>query len=405
MACSPPLEGLTVLEFAGLAPGPFAGLLLADAGANVLRIDRAIPGVTHVDGVEPPTGADNLTRHKSSIAVDLKSAGGIALIKELVKTADVVIDPFRPGVLEKLGLGPDVLTALNPRLIYGRMTGFRRDGKYSMMAGHDINYLAVSGVLSMLGRSGESPHPPINILGDFAGGGAMLFQGILMAVVARHRTGRGQVVEANMVDGANYLATFPRLARKTPMGDRARGDNHLDGGCPFYDTYETRDRKYMSVGALEPQFFAILVKGLELEYKGWDQTRWDRATWPEMKTSFATAFKHKTRKEWEAVFDNTDACCLPVLEYGELENEPGREGDQRPAVTLRGTPCLAVDERATDPSLHGQGAGVPGRGYVPRPLGLGEGGEDALKRWFRFTKGQQFEIEKGGLVFKRSSKL
>jgi len=337
--------------------------------------------------------------------VDLKSASGIALIKELVKTADVVIDPFRPGVLEKLGLGPDVLSQINPRLIYGRMTGFRRDGKYAAMAGHDINYLAVSGVLSMLGRSGEAPHPPINILGDFAGGGAILFQGILMAVIARQRTGKGQVVEANMVDGASYLATFPRLARKTPIGNHPRGENHLDGGCPFYDTYETRDGRYMSVGALEPQFYAVLVKGLELEHKGWDQTRWDRDTWPDMRFTFETVFKRKTRSEWEAIFDGTDACCLPVLEYSELENEPGREGDQRPAVTLRGTPCLAVDERAKNPGLHGQGAGVPGGGYVPHPLGLGEGGEDALKKWFGFSKGQDFDVEKGGLVLKPKSKL
>ncbi|KAI0389904.1 alpha-methylacyl-CoA racemase [Xylariaceae sp. FL0594] len=402
---SPPLDGLKVLEFAGLAPGPFAGMLLADAGAHVLRIDRAIPGTTHTAGVDPPPGADNLTRHKSSIAVDLKLAGGVALIKELAKTADVVIDPFRPGVLEKLGLGPDVLSQINPRLIYGRMTGFRRDGKYAAMAGHDINYLAVSGVLSMLGRSGQPPHPPINILGDFAGGGAVLFQGILMAVIARHRTGRGQVVEANMVDGVGYLSTFPRLARKTPMGNQPRGENDLDGGCPFYDTYETRDGRYMSVGALEPQFYAVLVKGLALEHKGWDQTRWDRATWPEMRATFETVFKQKTRGEWEAIFDGTDACCLPVLDYSELENDASREGDQRPVVTLRGTPCLAVDQRAKDPALHGQGVGVPGDGYVPHPLGLGEGGEEALRTWFGLSNVVDFEVERGGLVLRPKPKL
>ncbi|KAI1131940.1 CoA-transferase family III domain-containing protein [Nemania abortiva] len=394
MVGPPPLQGLKVLEFAGLAPGPFAGLLLADAGADVLRIDRAVPGKTHTPGVEPPLGGDNLTRHKSSIAVDLKAPAGVALIKELARTADVIIDPFRPGVLEKLGLGPDVLLEVNPRLIYGRMTGFRRDGKYAAMAGHDINYLAVSGVLSMLGRRGDKPHPPINILGDFAGGGAVLFQGILMAVIARERTGRGQVVEANMVDGASYLATFPRLARKTPMGDRPRGENHLDGGCPFYDTYETRDGKYMSVGALEPQFYAALVKGLGLVHKGWDQTRWDRGTWPEMKAVFETVFKSKTRSEWEAIFDGTDACCLPVLDYSELENEPTREGDQRPSVTLRETPCLAIDEKTKE----GRGAHVPSSGYEAYPLRLGEGGEEALKKWFGFSKGRDYQMEKGGLV-------
>ncbi|KAI1117276.1 alpha-methylacyl-CoA racemase [Nemania sp. NC0429] len=393
MAGAPPLQGLKVLEFAGLAPGPFAGLLLADAGASVLRIDRAIPGATHAPGVEPPAGADGLTRRKSSVAVDLKAAGGAALVRELARTADVVIDPFRPGVLERLGLGPDVLARVNPRLIYARMTGFRRDGKYAAMAGHDINYLAVSGVLSMLGRAGDKPHPPVNILGDFAGGGAVLFQGILMAVIARERTGRGQVVEANMVDGASYLATFPRLALKTPTGNRPRGENQLDGGCPFYDTYETRDGKYVSVGALEPQFYAALIEGLGLAHRGWDRTtRWDRGVWPEMKAAFETVFKSKTRSEWETVFDGTDACCLPVLEYGELENDPTREGDQRPIVTLRETPCLAIDE-------------VSGRGYEARPLGLGEGGEKALEKWFGFSNGRDFHVEKGGLVLKSRPKL
>ncbi|GAW12534.1 hypothetical protein ANO14919_019040 [Xylariales sp. No.14919] len=405
MVGPPPLQGLKVLEFAGLAPGPFAGLLLADSGANVLRIDRSIPGKTHTPGVEVPLGQDFLTRHKSSIAVDLKSAGGVGLIKELIKTADVIIDPFRPGVLEKLGLGPDVASRINPRVIYGRMTGFRRDGKYAAMAGHDINYLAVSGVLSMLGRSGDKPHPPINILGDFAGGGAVLFQGILMAIITRERTGKGQVVEANMADGANYLATFPRLARKTPVGDRPRGQNQLDGGCPFYDSYETRDGKYMSVGALEPQFYAALVKGLGLVHKGWDRTRWDRDTWPEMKAAFENVFKSKIRSEWEKIFDGTDACCLPVLEYSELETDPAREGDQRPLVTLRETPCLAINEKVDDQRLQGQGAGVSGSGYEPLPLGLGEGGEEALNRWFGFTKGRDFEVEKGGLVLKTKPKL
>ncbi|KAI0157724.1 alpha-methylacyl-CoA racemase [Xylariaceae sp. FL1272] len=404
MVNAPPLQGLKVLEFAGLAPGPFAGLLLADAGASVLRIDRAIPGKTHTPNVSPPATEDMLTRHKSSIAVNLKSASGVSLIKKLAKTADILIDPFRPGVLEKLGLGPDVLSAINPRLIYARMTGFRRDGKYAAMAGHDINYLAVSGVLSMLGREGEKPHPPWNILADFAGGGATLFQGILMAVIARERTGKGQTVEANMVDGANYLNTFPRLALKTPLGDNGRGRNQLDGGCPFYDTYETKDGRYMSVGALEPQFFALLVKGLGLENKGWQQTRWDRAVWPDMKSQFEKVFRSRDRLAWEKIFDGTDACCLPVLKYSELETGQGREGDQRPAVTLRDTPCLAIQKGVKDESLQGQGKGVEGSGYVGLPLAAGEGGESALRDWFGL-KDSDYGVEHGGLVLKATSKL
>ncbi|KAH7033005.1 alpha-methylacyl-CoA racemase [Microdochium trichocladiopsis] len=408
MAGEAPLAGLRVLEFAGLAPGPFAGVLLADAGANVLRIDRAVPGKTHTAGKQGPLTPDMLARFKSSIAVNLKSPSGIALIKELAKTADVIIDPFRPGVLEKLGLGPEVLGAINPRIIYGRMTGFRRDGRYAAMAGHDINYLAVSGALSLLGRDGEKPHPPWNILADFAGGGAVLFQGVLMAVIARQRTGKGQVVEANMVDGAAYLASFPRMALKTPLGDHGRGRNQLDGGCPFYDTYETRDGRYMSVGALEPQFYSVLVAGLGLASHPWadESRRNDRATWPDMRAAFEAAFKAKTRAEWEAVFDGTDACCTPVLEFPELESQVGREGDQRPVVTLRDTPMLAVDRKATSPAWQGQGPGVQGDGYEGSPLGAGQGGEEALEKWFGLKRGRGYDVENGGLVVsKRKAKL
>lgn len=354
-----------------------------------------------------------LTRHKASIAVDLKSAGGVALVRSLARHADVLIDPFRPGVLERLGLGPEVLGADNPRLIYGRMTGFRRDGRYRDMAGHDINYLAVSGVLGLLGRDGAKPTPPWNILADFAGGGATLFQGVLLAVVARQRTGRGQVVEANMVDGASYLATFPRMALKTDLGAHPRGRNLLDTGCPYYDTYETADGGYMAVGAIEPKFFALLVEGLGLGGQGWEEgRRHDRAQWPELRRRLEGAFKGRTRAEWEAVFDGTDACCTPVYEYPELErggegdgDGGGRaEGDQRPAVTLRDTPCLAVRPHASDPS-HGQGPGVEGGGYVGVPLAPGQGGEEVLQQWLGWSKGRDFDVQDGGLVLAGKAKL
>lgn len=377
----------------------------------MLRIDRALPGKTHTPGEQAPLTPDMLARFKSSIAVDLKSAAGVAFIKELAKTADVIIDPFRPGVLEKLGLGPEVLSSINPRIIYGRMTGFRRDGKYANMAGHDINYLAVSGALSLLGRDGQKPHPPWNILADFAGGGAVLFQGVLMAVIARQRSGKGQIVEANMVDGVSYLASFPRMALKTPLGNNGRGRNQLDGGCPFYDTYETKDGKHMSVGALEPQFYVVLVKGLKLANAAWagEAQRNNRANWPAMRTAFEQTFKSKNRAEWEAIFDGTDACCLPVLEYPELETEVSREGDQRPIVTLRSTPMLAVDQTAPaeckSAAWQGQGAGVEGSGYEGTLLGAGEGGEDKLREWFGLRKGKEYDVEKGGLVLNSKAKL
>ncbi len=363
-------------------------MMLADAGATVLRVNR------HNDAPQ-----DMLARHKASIAVDLKDPAGIAFLKTLVARGgiDVLIDPFRPGVLERLGLGPEPLLQLNPRLVYGRITGYRRDGKYAAMAGHDINYIGVSGALSLLGAAGDRPQPPINILGDFAGGGATLFQGILLALLARQTTGRGQVVEANMVDGSSYLATFPRMARATPMGDKPRGENVLDGGCPWYGCYETRDGKWVTVGALEPQFFAQLIHGLGLAGQGWEDDRGDEERWPELARIFTDKFKAKTRTEWEAVFDGTDACVAPVLDYDELQTDPAREGDQRPAVTLRDTPWYAVHQdasRASDAD-RGQGKGVEGEGYLPTLLDVGEGGDAVLGAWLGWQRGTHYEDKKG----------
>lgn len=373
--------------------GPFAGMMLADSGASVLRINR------HNDAPQ-----DMLARRKASIAVDLKDPRGIALLKALIAkgNVDVLIDPFRPGVLERLGLGPEVLLPLHPRLIYARITGYRRDGRYASMAGHDINYLGVSGALSLLGEAGQRPAPPVNILGDFAGGGATLFQGILLALLARVASGRGQVVEANMVDGSSYLATFPRVARATPLANKPRGENTLDGGCPWYGAYATRDNKWVTVGALEPQFFAALIRGLGLQGQGWEEERGDEAGWPELKRIFTDIFKSKTRTEWEAVFDGTDACVAPVLEYDELREDPSREGDQRPAVTLRDTPWLAVHPAGSDGSSskagdldRGQGDGVEGAGYFPMMIEVGEGGDQVLGEWLGWKRGQHFEDKNG----------
>ncbi|KAJ5470632.1 hypothetical protein N7530_007989 [Penicillium desertorum] len=364
-----PLKGIKVIELAGLAPGPFAGLLLADYGASVLRIDRP----------KSITG-DQLTRNKTSITLDLRDKTSLNILLRLLTTADILIDPFRPGVLERLGLSPkEVLLKHNPRLIVARMTGFRRDGKYKDMAGHDINYIAVSGVLSMLGRAGEKPHAPGNILGDFAGGGAVCFQGILLALISRSHTGRGQVVEANMVDGSAYLATFPRLGRNTPAWSEPRGENLLDGGCPYYDTYETKDAgRYFAVGALEPQFYAALVRGLGFDI-GQLPKREDREQWPVLREIFTKRFKEKTRAEWEAVFDGTDACATPVLEQAELEDD-GYE--QRPMVHLVSTPAAPI------PADQG---GWSGGGLLP-----GDGGVDTLREWVGWEQGKDFEIRKDG---------
>lgn len=351
--------------------GPFCGLLLADYGASVLRID----------GPRSPKG-DVLARHKSSICIDLKETSSRKVLLSILSRVDVFIDPFRPGVLERLGLSPtEVLLKRNPRLIVARLSGFRRDGKYRDMAGHDINYLAVSGVLSMLGAADSNPYPPANILGDFAGGGAMCFLGILLAWIARQTTGKGQVVEANMVDGSSYLATMPRLTTKTPFWGSPRGENYLDGGCPWYTTYETKDKgKYFAVGALEPQFYQVFIRELGLNAADLP-SRDDKGNWPELRDLFANKFAQKTRKEWESLFDGMDACATPVFEQSELEQD-GFE--QRLPVKLLGTPGKEI------PPEEG--------GWIGGTIPKGYAGEATLQQWMEWEKGVNYSEGPDGIL-------
>lgn len=278
------------------------------------------------------------------------------------------------------------------------MTGFRRDGKYKDMAGHDINYIAVSGVLGMLGRQGEKPYAPGNIIGDFAGGGGVCFMGILLALMQREKTGLGQVVEANMVDGSSFMASMPRFSTKTPMWSGERGTNVLDGGCPYYDTYETKDGRYMAVGALEPQFFAALLKGLGIDEAKLGGRREDQKTWPGMRELFTKTFKAKTRDEWEEVFDGTDACCTPVFEQAELEKAGF---DQRPIVTLSNSPGFAIQDGEAEgrPASEGQGIGIEGNGWTTSGLKPGVGGEEVLAQWMGWNRGRHYELNGGGLEF------
>ena len=379
-----PLEGIRVVELAGLAPVPFATLLLADYGASVLRIDKAHPSA-HTNELPPPT-TDILTRHKTSIAIDLKSTNGIALLRDILRKADILIEPFRPGVLENLGLSPSTLLAANLRLIVARLTGFRRDGQYSSMAGHDINYLSVAGVLNQIGRADDKPYAPGNILADFAGGGLPCALGIIMALFAREKTGKGQIVEHNMVDGSAYLGTLMRLLLKSPLGNQSRGKNLLDGGCPWYDVYECRDGGYMAVGALEPHFFAKLLKGLGMSPNILAR-RDDKSIWPALRIKFSEIFQGKTRAEWEAVFEGKDACCTPVLGQAELEAQ-GYE--QRLPVRLVGTPGIPVSQ---------EGA------WTPMGLPPSFGGEDTLHSWFGWKRGREYEVEAGGLVKREVARL
>jgi alpha-methylacyl-CoA racemase len=309
-----PLAGVRVLELAGLAPGPFAGMMLADHGAEVLRVER----VKAVAAAGDRPRADVMDRGKRTVGLDLKSPEGVAALKELAGNADVIIEVFRPGVAERLGIGPADLHAVNPRLIYGRMTGWGQDGPLAPTAGHDIDYIAISGILSMLGREGEKPTPPINILGDFAGGGLMLAYGVLLALLERERTGEGRVIDAAMVDGAATLfAMFYHGVQTGSWGPR--GTNLLDTGAPMYDTYETADGKFLAVGALEPRFWAEMVSLMGLEDL---PDTGDRSQWPALRERLTEAFRSRTRAEWEAVFDGTDACVSPVLEMDEAADHP-----------------------------------------------------------------------------------
>ncbi|GAA4634668.1 CaiB/BaiF CoA-transferase family protein [Actinoallomurus vinaceus] len=316
-----PLHGVRVIEIASLAPAPFACMVLSDLGADVLRVDRpsSVAGAATLVGGEAT--ADPLSRGRRSIGLNLKDPAGVKVLLRLIESADVLVEGFRPGVTERLGFGPDTCLERNPGLVYGRMTGWGQEGPMAAMAGHDINYIAIAGALDPIGHAGERPVPPLNLIGDFGGGGMLLALGVLAALYERSRSGRGQVVDAAMVDGASLLTSFIHGMRGQGLWRDERGTNLLDGGAPFYDTYETADGRYVSVGALEPQFYAALLRGLGLE--GEDlPAQLDQERWPELRARFTEIFKQRTRDEWTAIFDGTDACVAPVLGLGEAPSHP-----------------------------------------------------------------------------------
>ncbi|XP_006896861.1 PREDICTED: alpha-methylacyl-CoA racemase [Elephantulus edwardii] len=342
------LRGVCVLELAGLAPGPFCGMVLADFGAQVIRVDRVGRG----GGLDVST----LARGKRSLAVDLKQPQGVQVLRRLCMRADVLLEPFRQGVMEKLQLGPEVLHRENPKLIYARLSGFGQSGKFSRMAGHDINYLALSGVLSRLGGNGKNPCPPLNLLADFAGGGLMCSLGIVIALFERTVSGKGQVIDANMVEGTAYLSSFLWKTLKTGLWEQPPGQNILDGGAPFYTTYQTADGGFMAVGAIEPQFYKLLLKGLGLNSAELPN-QMNMADWPEIKKKFAAVFATKTKAEWCQIFDGTDACVTPVLSFEEVAHhdhprergsfirDEGQDLSPRPAPLLLRTPATPSLQR------------------------------------------------------------
>ncbi|WP_020661443.1 CaiB/BaiF CoA transferase family protein [Amycolatopsis benzoatilytica] len=305
-----PLTGLRVVELAGIGPGPHAAMILADLGADVVRVDR--PGTRERNA---------LLRGRRSVFADLKTPAGRDLVRRLAAVADVLVEGFRPGVAERLGVGPADCLAVNPRLVYGRMTGWGQDGPLASRAGHDINYLSLTGALHAIGRAGQPPVPPLNLVGDFGGGSMFLLTGVLAALWERERSGRGQVVDAAMVDGASVLSQMIWAFRGEGAWTDERGTNLLDGGAPFYDTYECADGRHVAVGAIEPQFYAKLLDGLGLDAAG-PPDQLDREGWPALRARFSEIFRAHPRQHWEKVFADTDACVTPVLTFAEAEHHP-----------------------------------------------------------------------------------
>jgi alpha-methylacyl-CoA racemase len=335
-----PLTGVKIVELAGIGPGPFAGMLLSDMGADIVRIDRAQqvnPAAFDKPNLEP------MYRGRRSIGVDLKNPDGVELVLRLVEGADALVEGYRPGVTERLGLGPDVCLARNPQLVYGRMTGWGQDGPMAQAAGHDINYIALAGALAHFGRANGKPTPPINLVGDFGGGGMFMAFGVVCGILEARASGKGQVLDVAMIDGSAVLMSMMWGLKKIGFWDEQRGVNVLDTGAPFYDTYETADGKFVSLGSLEPQFYAELIRRLGLADDALP-AQMDRDGWEQLRERFNALFKTKTRDEWDALLRGTDACYAPVLTMSEAADDAHikarntiieRDGVQQPAPAPR----------------------------------------------------------------------
>ncbi|GAC1574308.1 MAG: CaiB/BaiF CoA-transferase family protein [Candidatus Dormibacteria bacterium] len=317
-----PLAGIRIIEFAGIGPAPFCALVLSDMGAEVIRVGRT----TEVGVGAATAGVGSLTdgilgRGRRSLALDLKHPEGLATALHLITGADALLEGFRPGVMERLGIGPDMCLSLNPRLVYGRLTGWGQDGPYAQAAGHDLNYIALAGALAPIGRRDEPPVPPLNLVGDFAGGGLLLAMGMLAALLEAGRSGTGQVVDAAMVDGSAYLMMmmYELLGRGQWIEDRESNPN--DGGAPFYNVYETADAQYVAIAAMEPRFYADLLQRIDLSEEALPD-QWDSSNWPAVRQRFAEVFRQKTRDEWSALLEHSDACFAPVLKMSEAVDHP-----------------------------------------------------------------------------------
>jgi alpha-methylacyl-CoA racemase len=380
---SGPLDGCRVVEIAGVGPGPFAAMMLADMGADVIRVDRK-SAVTGGDPATPPL--DLLARGRRSVGVDLKRPDGAEVVLRLAERADALIEGFRPGVAERLGIGPQECCGRNPRLVYGRMTGWGQDGPYAGAAGHDINYISLAGVLGAIGRAGEAPAPPLNLVGDFGGGGMLLAFGVACGLLEATRSGQGQVVDAAMIDGAALLMTMFHGMAASGSWRPERGTNLLDSGAPFYDVYETADGGYVSVGSLERQFYAELL-GLSGLAEAEDlPSQMDRPQWPSMKKRLAEVFRGKTRDEWCALMEGTDVCFAPVLSMDEAPSHPHN------AARHTFTEVAGVRQPAPAPRF----SRTPGEISRP-PAHPGQHTQEALNNW-GFSLGEIARLRAAGII-------
>jgi alpha-methylacyl-CoA racemase len=377
-----PLAGIKVLEFEAIGPAPFAGMLLADMGADVLLVDR--PGASGL-GIRQERSYDVMSRGKRSVTLDLKSPSGVEAALALVARADALIEGFRPGVMERLGLGPEVAFQRNQKLVYGRMTGWGQGGPLAPRAGHDINYIALAGVLNAFGRKGEAPVPPLNLVGDFGGGGMLLGFGVVCGLLEAQRSGRGQVIDAAMVDGAALLAGMFQGLLAANQWSEERGTNILDTGAPWYDVYETADRKYVAIGAIEDKFFAELGSRLKLLDL---PAQHDRSRWPEMRRRFADTFKSKPRDEWCRIFEGSDACFAPVLSWSEARK------DRHTVARSAYVKVADVEQPAPAPRFSRTRTAVP-----QPPPERGQGGRQALADW-GFDGSEMKRLESLGLGMK-----
>jgi alpha-methylacyl-CoA racemase len=376
-----PLAGVKILEFEAIGPAPFAGMLLADMGADVLIVDR--PAESGL-GLKRARSQDVMLRGKRSVMLDLKADAARDAALELISRADALIEGFRPGVMERLGLGPDIALQRNTKLVYGRMTGWGQQGPLAPRAGHDINYIALAGVLNAFGRKGEAPVPPLNLVGDFGGGGMLLGFGVVCALLEAQRSGRGQVIDAAMVDGASLLAAMFSGFLAAGAWSEERGANILDTGAPWYDVYETSDGKYVAIGAIEDKFFAELMFRLGLQ--GAPQQH-DSSRWPEMRELFRKTFKTRTRDQWCRAFEGSDACFAPVLGWSEAREHPHAR-ERHAFIDVSG-----VKQPAPAPRFSRTAAPVP-----HAPPERGQGGRAALADW-GFDAAQVKRLESLGLNF------